>query len=135
MSVQHATIALLDTELGDDPRGLRRKLRLLLRMQGPRAAQAAFGELFPRSSDMRRAGSAALDLAYVAAARVDGFWEMSLNPWDIAAGGDLVFPGVPGRRTLKVRLLSAYLARLHAAAAHDADLATAFIVLFRIAGV
>jgi hypothetical protein len=52
-------------------------------------------------------------------------------PWDMAAGGDLVFPGVQGRRTLKVRLVSAYLARLHAAAAHDADLATAFI---RVAG-
>jgi hypothetical protein len=48
-------------------------------------------------------------------------------PWDIAAGGDLVFPGVPGRRTPKVRLLSAYLARLHAAAAHDATLASAFV--------
>jgi 2-polyprenyl-6-methoxyphenol hydroxylase-like FAD-dependent oxidoreductase len=48
-------------------------------------------------------------------------------PWDIAAGGDLVFPGVPGRRTLKVRLISAYLARLHAAAAHDATLASAFV--------
>lgn len=51
---------------------------------------AAFGELFARSSDMRRAGSAALDLAYVAAGRVDGFWEMGLNPWDIAAGELLV---------------------------------------------
>lgn len=51
---------------------------------------AAFGELFVRSSDMRRAGSAALDLAYVAAGRVDGFWEMELNPWDIAAGELLV---------------------------------------------
>jgi flavin-dependent dehydrogenase len=48
-------------------------------------------------------------------------------PWDIAAGGDLVFPGVPGRRTLKGRLISAYLARLHAAAAHDATLASAFV--------
>ena len=48
-------------------------------------------------------------------------------PWDIAAGGDLVFPGVPGRRTLKARLISAYLARLHAAAAHDATLASAFV--------
>jgi myo-inositol-1(or 4)-monophosphatase len=51
---------------------------------------AAFEELFLRSSDMRRAGSAALDLAYVAAGRVDGFWEMDLNPWDIAAGELLV---------------------------------------------
>ena len=52
-------------------------------------------------------------------------------PWDMAAGGDLVFPGVQGRRTLKVRLVSTYLTRLHAAAAHDANLATAFI---RVAG-
>jgi myo-inositol-1(or 4)-monophosphatase len=51
---------------------------------------AAFRALFERSSDMRRAGSAALDLAYVAAGRVDGFWEMDLNPWDIAAGELLV---------------------------------------------
>jgi myo-inositol-1(or 4)-monophosphatase len=35
---------------------------------------------------VRRAGSAALDLCYVAAARFDGFWELSLNPWDCAAG-------------------------------------------------
>jgi 2-polyprenyl-6-methoxyphenol hydroxylase-like FAD-dependent oxidoreductase len=48
-------------------------------------------------------------------------------PWDIAAGGDLVFPGVPGRRPLKVRLVSAYLARLHAAAARDATLASTFV--------
>jgi hypothetical protein len=45
----------------------------------------------------------------------------------MAAGGDLVFPGVQGRRTLKVRLVSGYLARLHAAAAHDASLASAFV--------
>lgn len=51
---------------------------------------AAFRALFERSSDMRRAGSAALDLAYVAAGRVDGFWEMNLSPWDIAAGELLV---------------------------------------------
>jgi myo-inositol-1(or 4)-monophosphatase len=50
----------------------------------------AFRELFLRSSDMRRAGSAALDLAYVAAGRVDGFWEIGLSPWDIAAGELLV---------------------------------------------
>ena len=47
--------------------------------------------------------------------------------WDIAVGGDLVFPGVQGRRTAKVRLVNAYLGRLHAAAAHDADLASAFM--------
>jgi myo-inositol-1(or 4)-monophosphatase len=36
---------------------------------------------------VRRLGSAALDLCYVAAGRFDGFWELSLNPWDVAAGG------------------------------------------------
>jgi len=45
-----------------------------------------FKQLFPHCSDMRRAGSAALDLAYVAAGRFDGFWEFGLSEWDIAAG-------------------------------------------------
>jgi 2-polyprenyl-6-methoxyphenol hydroxylase-like FAD-dependent oxidoreductase len=52
-------------------------------------------------------------------------------PWEMAAGGDLAFPGVQGRRTLKTRLVGAYLARFHAAAAHDASLASAFV---RVAG-
>jgi len=39
---------------------------------------------------VRRAGSAALDLCYVAAGRFDGFWEMRLGPWDLAAGSLLV---------------------------------------------
>ena len=39
-----------------------------------------------RSHGVRRAGSAALDLAYVAAGRLDCFWEFNLNPWDVAAG-------------------------------------------------
>lgn len=39
-----------------------------------------------RSAGIRRAGSAALDLAYVAAGRLDGFWEFGLAPWDLAAG-------------------------------------------------
>jgi myo-inositol-1(or 4)-monophosphatase len=43
-----------------------------------------FGKL---TQGVRRLGSAALDLCYVAAGRFDGFWEMSLNPWDVAAGG------------------------------------------------
>lgn len=42
--------------------------------------------LLPLSGDVRRAGSAALDLAYVACGRLDGFWEMGLKPWDVAAG-------------------------------------------------
>ncbi|HSC76338.1 MAG TPA: inositol monophosphatase family protein [Pseudomonadales bacterium] len=43
-------------------------------------------ELAPQTAGIRRAGSAALDLAYVAAGRFDAFWEMGLQPWDIAAG-------------------------------------------------
>ena len=39
------------------------------------------------SQGVRRLGSAALDLCYVAAGRLDGFWELGLNPWDVAAGG------------------------------------------------
>jgi myo-inositol-1(or 4)-monophosphatase len=42
--------------------------------------------LMPLVAGVRRAGSAALDLAYVAAGRVDGFWELGLKPWDTAAG-------------------------------------------------
>lgn len=42
--------------------------------------------LLPGTAGVRRAGSAALDLAYVAAGRFDGFWEFGLRPWDIAAG-------------------------------------------------
>ena len=49
-----------------------------------------FKALFVKTSDMRRAGSAALDLAYVAAGRVDGFFEIGLKPWDTAAGELLV---------------------------------------------
>jgi len=42
------------------------------------------------SAGIRRAGSASLDLAYVAAGRLDGFWEFALKPWDIAAGALIV---------------------------------------------
>ncbi|RUO56311.1 MULTISPECIES: inositol-1-monophosphatase [Pseudidiomarina] len=52
--------------------------------------QNVFGSLFEQTADMRRAGAAALDLVYVAAGRMDGFWEFSLQPWDIAAGGLIV---------------------------------------------
>jgi myo-inositol-1(or 4)-monophosphatase len=43
-----------------------------------------------RSQGVRRTGSAALDLAYVAAGRTDGFWEFGLRPWDVAAGALIV---------------------------------------------
>ncbi|MDY6874401.1 MAG: inositol monophosphatase family protein [Chloroflexota bacterium] len=43
-----------------------------------------------QTQTVRRLGSAALDIAYVAAGRLDGFWEVSINSWDVAAGGLLV---------------------------------------------
>lgn len=49
-----------------------------------------FGDFMSRAGDLRRAGAAALDLAYVASGRLDGFWEIGLKPWDIAAGVVLV---------------------------------------------
>lgn len=49
-----------------------------------------FEAIFPETAGVRRAGSAALDLAYVAAGRLDGFWEISLKEWDMAAGVLLV---------------------------------------------
>ena len=49
-----------------------------------------FSAFFSKATDVRRAGSAALDLAYVAAGRLDGYWESDLNAWDIAAGALIV---------------------------------------------
>jgi myo-inositol-1(or 4)-monophosphatase len=54
-----------------------------------------FGKI---SRGVRRLGSAALDLCYVAAGRFDGFWEMALNPWDVAAGA-LIAEEAGGRVT------------------------------------
>jgi myo-inositol-1(or 4)-monophosphatase len=45
-----------------------------------------FGAVAPEVAGIRRLGSAALDLAWVAAGRFDGFWEAHLQPWDVAAG-------------------------------------------------
>lgn len=50
----------------------------------------AFASLFRRVSGIRRAGSAALDFAHLACGRCDGFWEIGLSPWDIAAGSVLI---------------------------------------------
>jgi myo-inositol-1(or 4)-monophosphatase len=47
-------------------------------------------ELLQTTAGVRRPGAAALDLAYVAAGRYDGFWEIGLSPWDMAAGGLLI---------------------------------------------
>jgi myo-inositol-1(or 4)-monophosphatase len=52
--------------------------------------QRQFAKVLPATSGVRRAGSAALDLADVAAGRFDGFWELALAPWDVAAGMLLV---------------------------------------------
>jgi len=49
-----------------------------------------YQEVTLRSHGVRRAGSAGLDLAYVACGRLDGFWEFNLNPWDTSAGVLLV---------------------------------------------
>jgi len=50
----------------------------------------SFAHFFQHARGIRRGGAAALDLAYVAAGRLDGFWEMTLSAWDIAAGVLLV---------------------------------------------
>jgi myo-inositol-1(or 4)-monophosphatase len=47
---------------------------------------AAFAAVMAATAGIRRMGSAALDLAYVAAGRYDGFWQFGLSPWDLAAG-------------------------------------------------
>jgi len=49
-----------------------------------------FNRLFLHQRGIRRMGAAAVDLAYVAAGRLDAFWELHLSPWDAAAGGLLV---------------------------------------------
>ncbi len=54
------------------------------------AYTAMLVDMMKSTAGVRRAGSATLDLAYVAAGRLDGFWEMGLGPWDMAAGSLLV---------------------------------------------
>jgi myo-inositol-1(or 4)-monophosphatase len=51
---------------------------------------SAFENVFTQCGDIRRGGSAALDLAYVACGRLDGFWESNLQIWDIAAGSLMI---------------------------------------------
>jgi len=57
-----------------------------------------FGAFVGRARAVRRLGSAAIDLCYVAAGRLDGFWETDLKPWDIA-GGALIVAEAGGRVT------------------------------------
>jgi len=54
--------------------------------QGPGNNLDNFNRMMPKLMGVRRAGAASLDLAYVAAGRLDGFWELGLKPWDTAAG-------------------------------------------------
>jgi len=67
---------------------------------------------------VRRGGSAAIDLAYVACGRLDGFWEFGLNPWDMAAG--LLLIREAGGRTTDMRGEPAKLDGAHIAASNSA---------------
>ncbi|HEX4622682.1 MAG TPA: inositol monophosphatase family protein [Myxococcaceae bacterium] len=58
--------------------------------ESPAAPVGLFTKLIREAQGVRRFGSAALDMAYVAVGRFDGFWEFRLKPWDIAAGALLV---------------------------------------------
>ena len=51
---------------------------------------AIFRDVAQRTAGMRRPGAASLDLAWVACGRMDGFWELGLSPWDMAAGSLLI---------------------------------------------
>jgi myo-inositol-1(or 4)-monophosphatase len=58
--------------------------------QNPEPYLQVFGAFLERARAVRRLGSAAIDLCYVAAGRMDGFWESKLNPWDTRAGALIV---------------------------------------------
>ena len=81
---------------------------------------AMLKDLLKDAAGIRRAGSAALDLAYVAAGRLDGFWEIGLKPWDMAAGvlmiqeaGGIVTDLVGGDRFIDSGSVIAANPRLH----------------------
>jgi len=61
-----------------------------LRADLPTNNLSYFNKIVPKLRDIRRYGSAAIDLCYVACGRLDGFWEMNLNIYDIAAGAFIV---------------------------------------------
>lgn len=67
------TRALLSTGFAYDAAGIAKNLDV-------------FARVLPQVQSIRRPGAAALDLCYVACGRIDGFWELTLNPWDVAAG-------------------------------------------------
>ena len=67
-----------------------------------------FARFALRAQGIRRTGSAALDLCYVAAGRFDGFWEVKLNPWDMAAGSVIVREAGGQVTNLQGQALSVY---------------------------
>ncbi len=92
--------------------------------KNPYNAIEHFNEFLVSSQAVRRLGSAAIDLCYVAAGRFDGFWEVSLNPWDMAAGvllvreaGGVVTNFEGGEWRLKGREVLATNGRIHDAMA------------------
>lgn len=60
------------------------------RLDRQQAFLAILNDTISQGAQIRRTGSAALDLAYVAAGKLDGFWEFGLKPWDIAAGALII---------------------------------------------
>jgi myo-inositol-1(or 4)-monophosphatase len=77
--------------------GLREPTEMLVGTGIPHIGKGGHGQflrelaaVMPRFANVRRLGSAALDIAYVAAGRLDGYWERGLNTWDFAAGSVLI---------------------------------------------
>ena len=68
------------------------------RRERPEYYLAFVADVLRRSQGVRRAGTASLDLSYVACGRLDGFWEFKLKPWDVAAGA-LILREAGGRVT------------------------------------
>ena len=89
---------------------------------------ALFGGFLGRARAVRRLGSAAIDLCYVAAGRMDGFWEADLKAWDIAAGA-LIVAEAGGRVTLMDG--SAFQSRRHHILATNGHLHEAMLQVIR----
>lgn len=81
----------------------------------PHGAMELFQRMVVRTQGVRRPGSATLDLCYVAAGRLDGFWEEGLKPWDTAAGTVIVREAGGILTTLEGRPYSPYLKSIVAA--------------------
>jgi myo-inositol-1(or 4)-monophosphatase len=92
---------------------------------------ALFGEFLARARAVRRLGSAAIDLCYVAAGRLDAFWEQHLQPWDVSAGA-LILEEAGGRITgMDGTPFDAGAGHLVASNAHLHDRMLAVIARFR----